>query len=120
MEEHASQRVDVGTRIHPRSMQLLGCHVVERPHEVPGTRQLSRRRHRTSKSEVSDEHPACIWAPPEKDVAGLNVSMNKTGAVHRVKPFCHARNDPHALGRLQAPGSGQLALEILAVDEPHR
>ena len=114
--EHATERVDVGARVHLPALDLLGRAVLDRPDEGAGPRQPGRREllDRTEVGEVS------AVARADEDVRGLHVAVDEPACVRRVERGCDLAHNRERPPHGQRALVGDQRLQVGALDAGHR
>ncbi len=82
--EHDAQAVQIGARVHPVPLRLLGTDVVGRPQNLPGA-GCAGVFHRTTRQTEIDQHRRVVLA--QHHVGGLQVSMQNPEHVNHAKGF---------------------------------
>ena len=87
--EHAAERVDVGARVDPLALQLLGRGEVDRAQPLAGLGQLLLRAQQPREAEVAEVGVVAR----DQDVGGLDVAVHEPGGVRGVERRRHLRDD---------------------------
>ncbi len=103
VEERASQRVDVDPVIECRTLDLLGCGVMQRRDEHPRPGQLMCFVQRLRGAEIGQQDPFGITSG-QQDVGGLHIAMQNSGPVCMVECVPGLGHDAHRPRDFQSAG----------------
>jgi hypothetical protein len=112
--EDGAQREDVRAGVRLLAPDLLGRHVVGRPHHRPGLRQL--RLAEAGEAEVQDLHAA---AGLDVHVARLEVPVHDSPGVREGEPLAQLLHDRELLAEVGGARADQVA-QVPALEQLHR
>ena len=121
--QDTGERVLVGPAVHALARDLLGRHVVDRPHEVARLRQAALRLSVLGKPEVREVGvigPLRARTDRHQDVRRLDVAVDQVLLVGRVECARGLRDDPDRSLGIQAPLLFDQPLEVGGPDVAHR
>ena len=120
LEGRAGQRVLIGPAVYRLARDLLGGHVVQRPHDLSGPGHPGRGRHRFAQPEIRQVH---VIGPPgqhvHQHVRRLHVTVQQPGAVCGVQRRGHRRDNRGHPARRQRSLPVQQRVGIPAGHVPH-
>src|SRR5205814_2805563 len=81
LEQHATERVDVGAAVDRPALDLLRGDVVDRSDEASLARQAADGRDVSGEAEVADGGVLAVRIRRDEDVRRLDVAVNEPGSV---------------------------------------
>jgi hypothetical protein len=119
----ATQRVDVGPGVEGPSLELLGCRVIERSHELTGLRDPALGGCAFRQPEIREvDELAGRRSRPDGDqhVAGFDVAMHEPTTVCGVERVRHLAHDRGGALRFERPLGAEERAKVGALDISHR
>ena len=116
LEQHASQRVDVGGRPRDLAVELLGRRVPEACRRTPARRRAAGAG--GGDPEVAEERAAAGLV--DEDVRRLDVAMHEAAGVDGIERRRELPADRQRPRRVECAGGADQLAEIAAVDVAHR
>ena len=120
--EQDPERIDVGSRVDGLTARLLRRHVIRRPEDDAGARELAAS-HDLGSAEVDDAHlvdrrPA-DGGPDEEHVLGLEIAMHDVRGMRGAERVGELACDGGGLARREEPAPSHARRERLTVEQLH-
>ena len=118
LEQNAGKRVLVGSSVDQVASDLFGRDVVDGADELAGAGEIRRRVRAFRQSKIGEEGPTVVC---DKDVAGLDVTVNQSERVRCVECLCDRREqgerleassglDASSIARRSRPRTSRIAM----------